>query len=278
MRFVSFVFGAFAATLILLSLVNSEILLKGEMLGRNLIWYLTITGAIAALSRALVPDENATFQAEKYMRKLEVDLYFISKRWLEKAHTLQVRDEFLALFKPRLIVLLEEMLGVLITPFMLLFMLPNNSEKIVEFFQKFTVYVDGVGYICSFANFSFIKHGNKKYGATKDAPKELKSRHGKMEKSFIQFKAEYPSWQPAPDAEEVIYNLSEYYRNSQIENSFFKDDSKAYVSKEMISSLKPRDLERIQQQYRERRIYAHDRVNESMTNEPSDSLILSDPV
>lgn len=46
----------------------------------------------------------------------------------------------------------------------------------------------------------------------------------------------------------------------------------------MISSLKPRDLERIQQQYRERRIYAHDRVNESMTNEPSDSLILSDPV
>jgi len=277
MRFITFVFGAFAATLILLSLIDSEILLKGEMLGINLLWYLTITGAIAALARALVPDENAVFQADKWMRKLDEHLFFISKRWLEKAHTLQVRDEFYSLFKPRLIVLLEEMLGVLLTPFMLLITLPNSSERIIEFFQKFTVHVDGVGYICSFANFSFIKHGNKKYGATIDAPKELKSRYGKMEKSFIQFKAEYPSWKPAADAEEVLYNLSEYYRSSQIENSFFKDVSRTISTNEMISSLKPKTLEKIQQLYRERRIYTKDRVSESFT-EPSDSIKYSEPV
>jgi len=129
MRLISFIFGAFAASLILLSLVSSEILLIGIMLERNLLWYLTITGAIAALTRALVPDENSVFQADKWMRKLEFHLYFISKRWLEKAHTLQVRDEFSALFKPRLIVLIEEMFGVLITPFMLIFTLPHCSEK-----------------------------------------------------------------------------------------------------------------------------------------------------
>jgi len=255
MRLISFVFGAFAATLILLSLVSSEILLIGIMLGKNLLWYLTITGAIAALARALVPDENSVFQADKWMRKLEVHLYFISKRWLEKAHTLHVRDEFFALFKPRLIVLIEEMLGVLITPFMLIFTLPNSSEKIIEFFQKFTVHVDGVGYICSFANFSFTKHGNKKYGANSDAPKALKSRQGKMEKSFIQFKAEYPDWKPAADAEEVLCNLSEYYKNSQIENSFYRNDSKEFSTQNdlLFASLKPYELEKIQQQYREKK-------------------------
>jgi len=45
----------------------------------------------------------------------------------------------------------------------------------------------------------------------------------------------------------------------------------------MISSLKPKTLEKIQQLYRERRIYTKDRVSESFT-EPSDSIKYSEPV
>ncbi len=56
-------------------------------------------------------------------------------------------------------VFLEEVLSVLTTPFILWFSLPNSSERIVDFFREFTVHVDGIGYVCSFAVFDFKRHG-----------------------------------------------------------------------------------------------------------------------
>ena len=56
-------------------------------------------------------------------------------------------------------VFLEEVLSVLTTPFILWFSLPNSSEKIIDFFREFTVHVDGIGYVCSFAIFNFKRHG-----------------------------------------------------------------------------------------------------------------------
>jgi autophagy-related protein 9 len=57
------------------------------------------------------------------------------------------------------VVFLEEVLSVLTTPFILWFSLPNSSERIVDFFREFTVHVDGIGYVCSFAVFDFHRHG-----------------------------------------------------------------------------------------------------------------------
>jgi autophagy-related protein 9 len=56
-------------------------------------------------------------------------------------------------------VFLEEILSVLTTPFILWFSLPNCSDKVVDFFREFTVHVDGIGYVCSFAVFDFKRHG-----------------------------------------------------------------------------------------------------------------------
>lgn len=56
-------------------------------------------------------------------------------------------------------IFLEEILSVLTTPFVLWFSLPNSSERIVDFLREFTVHVDGIGYVCSFAVFDFKRHG-----------------------------------------------------------------------------------------------------------------------
>jgi len=56
-------------------------------------------------------------------------------------------------------IFLEEVLSVLTTPFVLWFALPNCSDKIVDFFREFTVHVDGIGYVCSFAVFDFERPG-----------------------------------------------------------------------------------------------------------------------
>ena len=65
----------------------------------------------------------------------------------------------------------EEMASILLTPFVLYFSLPYCTEAILDFVRDHTVFVEGVGDICSLANFDFEKHGNSKYGAVTHCPK-----------------------------------------------------------------------------------------------------------
>ncbi|KAK3805017.1 MAG: autophagy protein Apg9-domain-containing protein [Benniella sp.] len=97
-------------------------------------------------------------------------------------------------------------MSLVLTPTILCSSLPNCSEKIVDFFREFTVHVDGVGYVCSFAVFDFKRHGNVKYGAPADATTDQRfiSNEEKMEKSFLNFKQNNPDWEPA-DPEGSMY-------------------------------------------------------------------------
>jgi hypothetical protein len=119
------------------------------------------------------------------------------------------------MFQLKITVFFTELLSVLLTPWILFFSLPPCSATIIDFFREFTVHVDGIGYVCSFAVFDFQLHNNLGKDAineTKegDIPasttgarkRQLAQKHGnggkdyKMEKSFLHFKATHPDWQP----------------------------------------------------------------------------------
>lgn len=105
-------------------------------------------------------------------------------------------------------IFLEEVLSVLTTPFILWFSLPNSSEKVVDFFREFTVHVDGIGYVCSFAVFDFKRHGkvsprhipslNVQHAPAR-APRQLnrdERTNQKMEQSIMNFRTIHPDWMP----------------------------------------------------------------------------------
>lgn len=51
--------------------------------------------------------------------------------------------------------------------------------------------------MCSFAVFDFKRHGNTLYGAPADLHDDDKtSKGGKMEASFLSFRAHHPNWAP----------------------------------------------------------------------------------
>jgi autophagy-related protein 9 len=86
----------------------------------------------------------------------------------------------------------QEILSVILTPFVLWFSLPPCAPAIIDFFREFSVHVDGRGYVCSFAEFNFERHGNVKFGApSQTQDKKMISNEGKMEKSFLNFKVPY---------------------------------------------------------------------------------------
>ena len=57
-------------------------------------------------------------------------------------------------------IFVQEILSVVLTPLVLWFSLPDCAPAITDFFREFTVHVDGLGYVCSFAVFDFKRHGN----------------------------------------------------------------------------------------------------------------------
>ncbi|KAL6867499.1 hypothetical protein ACP4OV_015523 [Aristida adscensionis] len=208
-KFVSFVSGGLAGALIIIGSVGESIL-EGHIFGRNLFWYTIVFGTIAAISRKVVADELQVIDPEGAMSLVVQQTHYMPKRWRGKESSELVRREFETLFPYTIIMLLEEMASIFITPYLLIFEVPKRVDDILRFISDFTVYVDGVGDVCSLSLFDFRRHGNRNYGSPFDALRSLRSSQGKMEKSMLSFQSVYPSWEPDADGKIFFSNLQKF--------------------------------------------------------------------
>jgi hypothetical protein len=136
------------------------------------------------------------------------------------------------MFQLKITVFFTELLSVLLTPWILFFSLPPCSAAIIDFFREFTVHVDGIGYVCSFAVFDFQLHNTNTSdvidindpaaapASTTGARKRQSQLHKhtgqkdyKMEKSFLHFKATHPDWQPDLNGSRFLDKVSKRTAN-----------------------------------------------------------------
>ncbi|KAH9852710.1 APG9-domain-containing protein [Lenzites betulinus] len=197
-RFVAFIAGSFAAVLLLASVVDPDLFLHFEITPhRTVLFYLTIFGSLLAAARGMIPEENQVFDPELLMSEVVQYTHYMPDEWRGLLHSKKVHAEFGQLFQMKVFVFAQELASVLLTPFVLWYSLPPCAPAIVDFFREFTLHVDGLGYVCSFAVFDFQRHGNVKFGApTQVSDERWMSKEGKMEKSFLNFKAAHPEWTP----------------------------------------------------------------------------------
>lgn len=233
-RFVSFVAGSFAAVLLLLTILDPAALLSLEIThNRTVLFYLTLFGGVLAVTRTSNPEGEGKrgFDPEVLMKGVEWFTHWLPEEWEGKLHTtfvsslvsstgrgfkialaettlllpfcaIQVLEGFSRMFTFKVVIFLSEILSVFVTPFLLWYTLPDQADDVVDFFREFTVKVEGVGHVCSFAVFDFKKATKGHQGAKgkersrKDEVKETKKgkdpavekRDNKMEKSFLNFK------------------------------------------------------------------------------------------
>ncbi len=160
-RFVAFVAGALASVLAVASVIDPEMFLNFEITkDRSVIFYLGVFGSIWAVARSVLPEENLVYEPEFALQEVIDFTHYKPTHWEGRLHSDDVRKEFATLYQLKLVIFLEEILSMIFTPFVLWFSLPNCSDRIIDFFREFTVHVDGLGYVCSFAEFNFKKHGN----------------------------------------------------------------------------------------------------------------------
>lgn len=190
-RSVSFISGALTAVIAVCTVLDSELFLGFEITkDRTVLFYLGVFGGIWAMTRGMVSEESSVFNPEYALRNVIEYTHYMPDHWQGRLHSFEVKQEFSELYKMRVVIFLEEVMGIITTPMLLLFSLPKCSEQIVDFFREFTIHVDGLGYVCSFAVFDFKKGIGRtaQQGRSHDVREDYYStKHGKMAASYYGF-------------------------------------------------------------------------------------------
>ncbi|KAL8658254.1 MAG: hypothetical protein Q9226_001136 [Calogaya cf. arnoldii] len=192
-RFVAFIAGALASVLFLASVIDPELFLGFEIThDRTVLFYLGVLTTVWAIARGAVPEENLVFDPAFALKNVIDYTCYMPNEWRGRLHSEEVRSEFALLYRMKVMIFLEEILGIILTPFILWFSLPKSCDRLVDFFREFTVHVDGLGYVCSFAVFDFKTDPNRENVREPNVTPDLRDEYyatkdGKMLASYYGF-------------------------------------------------------------------------------------------
>lgn len=198
-RFIAFIAGSFTAVLILASVIDPDLFLHFDITPqRNVLFYIGVFGAILAVSRGMIPDEHLVFEPEAMLREVIQHTHYLPPDWKGRFHSAEVHAAFGQLYTLKIYIFAQELLSVVTTPFVLWLSLPDCAPGLVDFFRKYTVHIDGLGHVCSFAVFDFARQPTASTMGGKAAKGTGRRwlREGKMEQSILGFKANHPDWDP----------------------------------------------------------------------------------
>jgi autophagy-related protein 9 len=196
MSFVAFVSGALVTVLVLFTLFDRELFLNFEITpGTTALFWITTFGTVYAFARSGSPREDQVQDPEYYLEHVTYHTHYEPETWHNRLHSDEVRAEFVQLYQPKIVIFAEEILSMIVTPFLLIFRLPKCSDRIVDFFREFSIVVDGLGVVCSYSMFPFNQKRQNAPFNGRSRPDEdptlredyFKTKDDKMLKSYYGF-------------------------------------------------------------------------------------------
>ncbi len=170
----AYVSGAIVGVLLVLTFADTVVVLNLRILDRTLLWHLAFFSAVLAISRAFIPGKGTVFNPTTAFAAVVKHTHYFPAHWRGAVHRYHVMEEFCEMYKGRVLIFLDEVVCVLVAPFVLCFVLPECAPKIVEFVAKNTKNMSGVGHICSYAEFDFARHSDRMYSLNTEATRNLR--------------------------------------------------------------------------------------------------------
>lgn len=178
-RFGVFLCGGLLALLLALAFVLDENFLTVILMGgRSVAFWVLVLSLLLAFGRSFVPADNVVMTPALTLNVIKTALAWPPDTPLDGT----VVDPQLAttlghLFSSRLVLIAEELVGLLYIPYLLAFVLPQRAAAIAAFYTEHTDQHPEMGSVCRFALF----RGNT---------------NAKMELSRYHFQHHYPQWAP----------------------------------------------------------------------------------
>ncbi|RQM16368.1 hypothetical protein DD237_003788 [Peronospora effusa] len=211
---ISFCASSLMAVLVLVSLLEESVLLQTTLFGHELLWYLTVSTGVFALSRSFTSSTSPFLvngDCEEAMMEVFAETHYFPKEWRGQCHSFEVRDAFTVLFPYKAVLFAEECVSVLLAPYILCVSMPRLAREILLFLRSHSLVHSSTGAVCRFAEFDFKEYGN-------DA---------KMESSFVNFKQNHPKWVGAREGEVLMQRLGKL-KEEEMEKSMRMGDTMMY--------------------------------------------------
>ncbi|CAL8095213.1 unnamed protein product [Calicophoron daubneyi] len=215
----AFILGSASIAFLIMGIVHEQMMhLPGY-------WAIVVVGGL--LARACVcfiPDENAVYSPQNLMVSILAKIHRVRDHWIENASTYRVRSEFTQLFQYRMTGVIEELLSPILTPLLLILVVPNHTLEIVDFLRNYTVELRDLGDVCSFAQMDVRRFGDPQWrpssvvevkeegqGGTSETPLEDVNQGiatgGKIELSLMHFHLNNPTCVLPPASQAYLQSI-----------------------------------------------------------------------
>jgi autophagy-related protein 9 len=228
-HFITFFIGSIFMILLILTLLNDNLLINLDIThNRPILWYMGIIGGILTISKSFGATNNV-YDPEKYMNKVKEHIT-LDDEWVNNCRNLSVKNKLMKMFPQRLTLLLEECYCMILTPYILWFVLKKESVVICDYLINILTTHHTVNGLLD-CNSLFIN-----YNQIKNNPK--------TEKSFEYFQKTYPE----SNFLFLMFNNETYYPQESNENTVNYEKEELNTSTININSaeqsieIKPTDL------------------------------------
>ena len=191
---------------------TSAILLHVKVGNWNLLWYVGIIAAIYSVGKSMIPDSdiipryhhNLFADMDSALMRVTSHTHYYPEYWKKRGWDDVIKSAFCELFQNKVKLFVIEFLSVIVAPVVLCVSLPPCAWDICSFIENIKVEVPGTGEHCGYATFDFDRFEDENWEGQKmgadptnssvsafqnqSSPSRPKARHGKMEKSFFNFK------------------------------------------------------------------------------------------
>lgn len=174
-RFIIFILSSFIAVLSVFTIIDEQILFYPLTIERTVLWYLGMFGIIIGCCK-YYSQPNQIFDPIDKLKNVIIYIYYSEPGWSNNEDKYKTLNEFTKLFTYKLLIVIDEIISVIVTPY-LLYKLSKQSKQIILFFTNIISYDNDIGYHCSYLS--------------KNKLSEVLSQSLKIEKSYLNFKYHY---------------------------------------------------------------------------------------
>ncbi|KAL3811702.1 hypothetical protein ACHAXA_004068 [Cyclostephanos tholiformis] len=242
-RLLVFVSGSLGALLLAFATMNDAILLHVKIGDWNLLWYAGMLGACFSMGKGMLPKptnpyfgharRNLINDMNLELEKLATHTHFLPQTWRGRAADSRTKAAFSSMFKFKASLFVDEVLSIMAAPIILCVSLPRCADKLCDFVRDSKVEVPSLGDVVGYSTFDFDSFEDENWtGKSLDQSSKLsirdtgerlfkvndrpKSRHGKMEKSFFNFKGVYPNWKMPESGRNLVEKIESYRKHQNI--------------------------------------------------------------
>lgn len=156
-RHIRFVAGSTFAVLLVLTVYDEDVI--------QVVHLLTFVTALwliwSSAGGFIPPDIPPRFTKTELHEQILQNIHYVPHNY--PPFTPQARSAMADLFQYKIVKLLEDLLGTLATPYIMIRHLRSRSLEIVDFFKNYTIEVLGTGDVCVFSMMNIKEHGNPQW-------------------------------------------------------------------------------------------------------------------